>query len=421
MLHFIARAAVVGACALAAASARAQSLTWFWPANNANHRAVRAISPDGTVLVGETCCAIGGNGVGVACNALTGQITYVHGWDSMSDAVIVGASNGGTVLVWNNYHGAVEAMRLPGGYLGTLPGGGQGTPTEYSEATGVTPDGTVIVGRSNSSEGTRAFRWTANGGMVSLGVLPGTTWSFATAVSLDGLVIVGTSVVYSSNDPAGVLAFRWTQATGMVPLGTLQGGVGSWATAVNADGSVIVGNSNVNGSNRAFRWTAADGMQDLGTLGSDQTASATAVSGDGLTILGTSGTYGRFIWKSSIGIMDAGPYLRSRGIRTTGVFGIGGPEVVSADGLTFGGTGLGPGNPVDNDFYIATIPRCGSADFNCDGDTGTDADIEAFFACLAGNCPGAPCWASADFNGDGDSGTDADIEAFFRVLAGNPC
>jgi hypothetical protein len=60
-----------------------------------------------------------------------------------------------------------------------------------------------------------------------------------------------------------------------------------------------------------------------------------------------------------------------------------------------------------------------SADFNGDGDSGTDADIEAFFACLAGDCC-LRC-GSADFNGDGDSGTDADIEAFFRVLAGGSC
>ena len=62
---------------------------------------------------------------------------------------------------------------------------------------------------------------------------------------------------------------------------------------------------------------------------------------------------------------------------------------------------------------------CGSADFNHDGDVGTDADIDAFFACLGGACCAA-C-DSADFNGDGDIGTDADIEAFFRVLGGGTC
>jgi hypothetical protein len=71
---------------------------------------------------------------------------------------------------------------------------------------------------------------------------------------------------------------------------------------------------------------------------------------------------------------------------------------------------------------IFTPPvTCGSPDFDCDGDIGTDADIEAFFACLGGNCPAPPCESNADFNNDGDIGTDADIESFFRVLAGGPC
>jgi hypothetical protein len=66
-------------------------------------------------------------------------------------------------------------------------------------------------------------------------------------------------------------------------------------------------------------------------------------------------------------------------------------------------------------------PACGTSDFNGDGDFGTDADIESFFACLAGNCCASCFSGGADFNGDGDTGTDADIEAFFRVLAGGQC
>ena len=60
-----------------------------------------------------------------------------------------------------------------------------------------------------------------------------------------------------------------------------------------------------------------------------------------------------------------------------------------------------------------------SSDFNGDGDFGTDADIEAFFACLGGTC--CPLCCTSDFNGDGDFGTDADIESFFRVLGGGAC
>jgi len=66
-------------------------------------------------------------------------------------------------------------------------------------------------------------------------------------------------------------------------------------------------------------------------------------------------------------------------------------------------------------------PVCGTSDFNGDGDFGTDADIEAFFACLAGNCCPTCFPGGADFNGDGDTGTDADIESFFRVLGGGNC
>jgi hypothetical protein len=67
----------------------------------------------------------------------------------------------------------------------------------------------------------------------------------------------------------------------------------------------------------------------------------------------------------------------------------------------------------------APLRRHCTADFNNDGDIGTDEDIEAFFACLAGDC--CPTCGDSDFNADGDDGTDADIESFFRVLAGGPC
>jgi len=62
-----------------------------------------------------------------------------------------------------------------------------------------------------------------------------------------------------------------------------------------------------------------------------------------------------------------------------------------------------------------------TADFNGDGDAGTDQDIEAFFACLGGTCCPLCHPRGSDFNADGDYGTDQDIEAFFRVLGGGSC
>jgi hypothetical protein len=67
------------------------------------------------------------------------------------------------------------------------------------------------------------------------------------------------------------------------------------------------------------------------------------------------------------------------------------------------------------------VRQCGTSDFNGDSDFGTDQDIEAFFACLAGVCCPTCYPGGSDFNADGDYGTDQDIEAFFRVLSGAPC
>src|SRR5262245_745787 len=52
--------------------------------------------------------------------------------------------------------------------LGDLPGS-----TYFSEAGGVSGDGSTAVGRSNGTAGPQAIRWTSAGGAVGLGDLPG--------------------------------------------------------------------------------------------------------------------------------------------------------------------------------------------------------------------------------------------------------
>jgi hypothetical protein len=104
--------------------------------------------------------------------------------------------------------------------------------------------------------------------------------------------------------------------------------------------------------------------------------------------------------------------------------GDGGVQCLNESGVAafFATSAGGSGFAQNTGLFVTHIgPRCGSPDFDCDGDIGTDADIESFFACLSGTCPAPPCTSNADFDGDGDIGTDADIEAFFRVLAGGTC
>ena len=87
--------------------------------------------------------------------------------------------------------------------LGDLPGGAFYSAINYG---GISADGAVVVGDSNSASGPEAFRWTLSGGMVGLGDLPrGPFNSEANGVSADGSVVVGWGTSAS-----GETAFRWS-------------------------------------------------------------------------------------------------------------------------------------------------------------------------------------------------------------------
>src|SRR5262245_19354352 len=166
--------------------------------------------------------------------------------------------------------------------LGVLPG------EIENGADGVSADGSVVVGGGGpvavagggSASGAQAFRWTQEGGLVGLGRLPGDFYSHATGVSADGSLVIGFSRERAETSRE---AFRWTSESGMVGLGYLPGAAASEARGVSSDGSVIVGSSwSPSGHATAFRWTQADGMtalSDLCEMCSD--SYARAVSADG--------------------------------------------------------------------------------------------------------------------------------------------
>src|SRR5262245_33665359 len=93
-----------------------------------------------------------------------------------------------------------------------------------SLAFGVSADGNVAVGMSNSPLGFQAFRWSAGDGMVGLGAFQTSGFPFSQAfgVSGDSSVIVGSSMRDDSLNEDGS-PFRWTAATGLVYPGNLDG------------------------------------------------------------------------------------------------------------------------------------------------------------------------------------------------------
>jgi len=121
-------------------------------------------------------------------------------------------------------------------------------------ATDVSGDGQVVVGwmRASGTSARRAFRWTQAAGLVDLGP----TWptSEASGVSDDGGVVVGRGAPPSGG--GAFRAFRWTAASGMTVLEGPAGSTFSAAEAVSSDGSVVVGSYAIDPDpGRAARWS----------------------------------------------------------------------------------------------------------------------------------------------------------------------
>jgi probable HAF family extracellular repeat protein len=174
------------------------------------------VSADGSVIVG-----IGNSYTGIEAFHWTAEAGMVglgdlpgggvssHGHGISADGSVVvgfsGSSSGSEAFRWSAGSGMIG--------LGDLPGG-----TFNSSANVVSADGSVIVGRGSSTESWlsgigyfEAFRWTTEGGMVGLGDLPGGIfYSNAHGVSADGSVVVGTGYTDSSRE-----VFIWDEINGM--------------------------------------------------------------------------------------------------------------------------------------------------------------------------------------------------------------
>ena len=326
---------------------------------------------------------------------------------------------------------------------------------DWSEASGASGDGAVISvrGHITAGGGERGYIWREGQPWVEV-TYPGSPRVVATCVSRDGTTVGGVAVL----PPGFYQGMVWTEAGGarLVPGGTnyaswihdlspdgLQAvgsgssSVGTWgmfwpstytwcipmgviagqrfakAVAMTPDGSLAVGQVTgaVEQHGLSMVWTQAGGIELLPAPSPYQEARLNAVSDDGRVAVGVLVRSGDWNWRDAVvwrrghGFIMGSQYFAARGVSV----GSSGELVdVSADGRVF-----------VLETRIIRLPRCGSADFNRDGHTGTDADIEAFFRCLAGDC--CPLCDSADFDGDGDTATDADIEAFFRVLGGGAC
>jgi probable HAF family extracellular repeat protein len=227
-----------------------------------------------------------------SARAATFQGLGILSGDGYSEANGISA-NGTTVVggyfdafIWNASYGITSL----GGFAGA----------NETSATAANANGSVIVGYSGTVgtspsyvDNIQAALWTKTGGAIGLGTLPGNTSSYAYGVSANGRVVVGYSNYSTSGESEQDEAFRWTKAGGMVGLGFLPGQVGgrSDATGVSANGRVVVGFAGTPGKDEAFRWTKAGGMVGLGYLPGGTFTVAEAVSGNGRVVVGYGDSY----------------------------------------------------------------------------------------------------------------------------------
>lgn len=172
--------------------------------------------------------------------------------------------------------------------IGDLPGG-----TVFGSARGVSADGSIVVGFSNSGSGNTGFIWTEAGGLQPLATFPGATDHRVSDISADGSKIVGWAIV-STPGSGGMRALAWSGGgVSALPSFEVSPPVGEFMVAqgISADGSLIAGyGSNASNQYEGALW-AGSGVIHLGFLPGGDSSPANDVSPDGSVIVGRDRLY----------------------------------------------------------------------------------------------------------------------------------
>jgi probable HAF family extracellular repeat protein len=177
--------------------------------------------------------------------------------------------------------------------LGTLPD------SDYSVASAINAHG-FIAGYSNAITAVRAVSWVPDGSIRELPIPAGDTGSEALAINSSG------TIVGMSSGPHGTRAVLWSSKE-VVPLSGLPTTVYSQALAIN-DAGEVAGIFGETGRTHAFLWSPDHGLRDLGTLPGDRSSMALDVNNAGEVVGSSSGPRGTHavLWTKNGQIRDLG-------------------------------------------------------------------------------------------------------------------
>lgn len=407
----------------AAGSARAHpSFTFIEPDAGYSYSVVQDVAKGARmVLVSLQNISAGPVLKGYTLDLATGTRTYLIdplGSDLIPTAisgnggVVAGSLGGGPLadvnaFVWDRAVGNVVN-------IGGLAGG------NLSYATGVSGDGSVVVGTTGANFGDpyqQGWRWTGEDGFTALDDIGDDILIFGSAedISADGSTVVGTGSVGDYDpDTDDISSGAIWPAGGTTPtnLGNLPSPIitgGLLPTAASADGSVVVGfgpgfgDDGSTFANRSFRWTQAAGLVDIGSVPGRPNGSVhiTDCSSDGNTLVGYStaggvNTWEAVVWTADTGLRTLRSILVERGVVIPANIALR-ETYCNGEGTIIAGWAY---DIAINRYrgYIAEIPPECHADFNGDGFVDL-FDFDEFVSCFEGEV--CPPGRDSDFNGDG--------------------
>ncbi len=352
---------------------------------------------EGMINIGDL-----GSGRGSAAYAMN-NLGHVTGASSMYPGI------GQEAFLWREY-GMMGLGHLPGGPLASSTGEGIN-------------DLGQVTGHSLSSEGSRAFLWDAENGMINLGTLPGDERSHGFAINNRSQVAC-TSV----RDTTRTVCI-WEPEVGMQPIGPIPGGGAAVeVVAINERGQ-ITGLAHAPSGTQAYLWDPEEGFTLCGLMSGPEPAFTVAwgMNDDGV-IVGMAVNnafaippqreiYTPFIWDRQRGMRAIAPLIEARTVPYYA-------DLLSAADINNHGqiaaTAAGRYSNRYGEAVILTPFVVG--DMNCDGVV-DPFDIEGFVTGLVDPAGYAARWPECFAESAGDVNQDGafdafDIEAFIEVLSG---
>ncbi len=287
---------------------------------------ITAMSADGKIFAAESFPSV------FRWDQVNGLTNIGHldipGYGPEQTTYVSGISGDGSVMVGSSSSFSGNSWSKTQAYLWTQQTGMQSLvdiSVMESHAEGVSDDGRTVVGSISDETGQHAALW--RDGQEVIRLEAGTTFS---AVSRNGLWVAGTKAEANT-----ALPFRWSLITGLLILGN--GTENSYARAISDDGEIVVGQGN---GGLPFRWTSGSGIEFLPPLTPGDQGTANALSADGKTVGGGFYNSGAFLWTETNGLRELKDLLQTNyGMDLSGwkLLSVG---TISGDGLTIAGRGM---------------------------------------------------------------------------------